>query len=60
MIIELKFNGTIRDFENAICCMDNDFDFYDTLFWALDYGGARSSHLTEFGEIEIKVKEDEV
>lgn len=58
MTVELQFNGSITDFERAICAMDDQFDFYDSLFWELDYGGAGSCHLTEFGEIKIKVKED--
>ena len=57
MTVELKFNGSITDFERAICAMDDQFDFYDNLFYELDYGGAGSVHHTEFGDIEINIKE---
>lgn len=57
MVVELKFDGSITDFEKAMCAMDDEFDFYDNLFYELDYGGAGSVHHTEFGDIEIKAKE---
>ena len=57
--VTLDFDGTLTDFQNAICTIDNEFDFFDSLFWEMDYGGAGSKHSTEFGDIGITVESDE-
>lgn len=53
--VTLKFDGTARDFEEAIG-MDDNFDLVDSIIYAIDYceRGEKSYH----NDIEIKVKED--
>lgn len=55
--VTLTFDGTAEEFQKAICADENDgFDFIDSLFWEMDYNGSGSWHITEFGDIEIKVE----
>lgn len=53
--VTLKFDGTVKDFEEAIG-MDENFDLVDSIIYAIDYckRGEESYH----NDIEIKVKED--
>lgn len=55
----LDFDGTLTDFQRAICAMDDEFDFYDSLFWEMDYGGIGTTHNTPFGDIGITIESDE-
>lgn len=34
----LQFDGDITEFEKRIGSMDDEFDFYDSLYYQLDYG----------------------
>lgn len=59
MRVILEFNGDVKGFEDAICEQDDEFNFYDSLFWELDYGGSGSFHRTKHGDIKIKVEDTE-
>ena len=59
MRVILEFNGDVKGFEDAICEQDDEFNFYDSLFWELDYGGSGSFHRTKYGDIKIRVEDNE-
>lgn len=59
MRVILEFNGDVKGFEDAICEQDDEFNFYDSLFWELDYGGSGSFHRTKHGDIKIMVEDSE-
>lgn len=59
MKVILEFNGDVKGFEDAICEQDDEFNFYDSLFWELDYGADGSLHRTKYGDIRIKVEDNE-
>lgn len=44
MKVILEYDGSVADFENEICKMDDSFDFYDSLFYELDYGDKQGSY----------------
>lgn len=60
--ITLKFDGNGRAFSNAVCEMDDQFDFLDSLIWTIDYEEKKGSslHRTKYGDIKLtKEEEDE-
>lgn len=57
MRVILEFEGNDIDrFEKAISETDENFDFYDNLFWELDYGDGESKHCSKYGDITIKTE----
>lgn len=60
MIITLEFDGDARDFARAICEMDDNFEFLDSLIWCIDYEEKKGSslHRTKYGDIKLR-KESE-
>lgn len=54
MRITLEFDGSHKDFDRALCAMDENFDIVDSILWELDYGEGESGHKTEYGLITIK------
>lgn len=60
MKILLEFDGDERNFSRAVCEMDDNFEFYDSLIWCIDYEeeGGKGMHRTKYGDIKLtKVKE---
>lgn len=52
--VTLRFDGTARDFEDAIG-MDENFDLVDSINYAIDY--CRRGEETYHNDIEITVRE---
>lgn len=60
VILEWGGNAPKQDeqvlFERAITTNDDSFDLIDSIIWELDYGTGESKHVTEHGEITIRVE----
>ena len=58
MKIVLEFDGNDIDFKDSIEAKEEEWDFFDSLYWEMDYGnGEGSYHHTAYGDIFIKVEE---
>lgn len=49
----LEFDGSVRDFQKALCLPDEDFDLLDNIFYLMDYGNNIDYHSTRYGTIKI-------
>ncbi len=60
MQLILKFNGDIKDFQNALVSYDDNFNIFDSVFYQMDYEeeGTEGVHHTKYGDITIVFKED--
>lgn len=58
MKVILEFEGNDIDFKDAIEAKEEDWDFFDSLYWEMDYGGEGSIHHTEYGDIFIRVQKE--
>ena len=60
MQLILKFNGDIKDFQNALVSYDENFKIFDSVFYQMDYEeeGTEGVHHTKYGDITIVFKED--
>lgn len=62
IVVKLGFDGTEKDFRDAITSNDEYFDFFDNLFFEMDNNDGNAVHHTEYGDINITIerKGDEV
>lgn len=53
--ITLEFDGDEQAFSNAVCEMDDQFEFLDSLIWTIDYEEEKGSslHRTKYGDIKL-------
>ena len=62
MKVIMEFNGTVKDFQDAMCAMDEEFDLFDSIFYMMDYepdDDEVNVHRTEFGTIQLRVEDME-
>lgn len=59
MQLILKFNGDIKDFQNALVSYDDNFNIFDNVFYQMDYekDSNEGIHHTQYGDIIIIFKE---
>ena len=57
IVLKLKFDGDKTQFKKALLEEDDDFDFFDDLFYMLDYEpNEKNYHHSKYGVIEMTLE----